>query len=42
MDFLPTFIKINLEKDFSFQAEIKNLNYVSINDNIFDVECRVI
>lgn len=42
MDYLPTFTKINFDKDFSFQVEIKNLNYVSINDNIFNVECRVI
>lgn len=42
MDYLPIYTKINLEREFSFEVEIKNLNYVSINDNIFNVECRVL
>lgn len=42
MNYLPVMSKINIEKDINFQVEIKNINYVSINDNVFNVECKVV
>ncbi len=38
---LPNVSKINFEKDLTYQIEFKNINYLSVNDNVFKVECKV-